>query len=101
VSGQYEDVWSGLFGGSDERRHMYHVLELVDGLQRRAANDFESALRAINETTVDSVSGAQFAGVTLVDTEGKVSTLAPTHTYPTWLDDVQRDVGEGPCLSAA
>jgi hypothetical protein len=80
---------------------MYHVLELVDGLQRRAATDFESALRSINETTVDSVPGAQYAGITLVDSEGKVSTLASTHSYADWLDDIQRDVSEGPCLSAA
>jgi hypothetical protein len=80
---------------------MYHVLELVDRLQRRAATDFESALRSINETTVDSVPGAQYAGITLVNTEGKVSTLASTHAYADWLDDIQRDVNEGPCLSAA
>ena len=106
VSGRYENVWSELTGAnfdelSDERRHMYQVLELVDGLQRRAAADFEAALREINETTVASVPGAQYAGVTLVDSDGKVTSLAPTHAYPAWLDDVQRDVREGPCLSAA
>jgi hypothetical protein len=86
---------------SDERRHMFHVLELIDELQRRAETDFESALREINATTVLSVPGAQYAGVTRVSSEAQVTTLAPTHAYPQWLDDVQRDVNQGPCLSAA
>jgi AmiR/NasT family two-component response regulator len=80
---------------------MYHVLELVEALQRRAATDFQAVLREINESTVASVPGAQYAGVTLVDAERGVSTLAPTHLFPAYLDDVQREVDEGPCLSAA
>ncbi|WP_420329856.1 ANTAR domain-containing protein [Mycolicibacterium aromaticivorans] len=47
-----------------------------------------------------SVNGAQYAGITLID-EGGIRTLAATHDYPRLLDDVQRDVGQGPCLSAA
>jgi len=86
---------------SDERRHMYHVLELVQDLQRRAATDFQAALHEINESTVASVPGAQYAGVTLVDAAKGVSTLAATHLFPEYLDDVQREVDEGPCLSAA
>jgi hypothetical protein len=86
---------------SDERQHMYQALEAVDALQRRADTDFESALREINDNTVASVPGVQYAGVTIVDVEGKVTTLAPTHAYPTRLDDVQRECREGPCLSAA
>lgn len=80
---------------------MYHVLELVDALQRRAATDFQAALHEINESTVASVPGAQYAGVTLVDAEKGVSTLAATHLIPECLDDVQREVDEGPCFSAA
>jgi hypothetical protein len=86
---------------SAERRHIYQVLEVVNALQRRAATDFGSALREINENTVASVPGAEYAGVTLVDADGVVSSLAPTHVYPRRLDDVQREVSEGPCLSAA
>ena len=80
---------------------MYQVLEVVDALQRRAAKDFGSALREINENTVASVPGAQYAGVTIVDSGGLVSTLASTHPYPQRLDDIQREVNQGPCLSAA
>lgn len=80
---------------------MYQVLELVDTMQRNATTDFESVLREINATTVESVPGAQYAGVTVIDDNSAVSSLAATHSYPAVLDAVQRDVGEGPCLSAA
>ncbi|RDH80550.1 ANTAR domain-containing protein [Mycolicibacterium moriokaense] len=80
---------------------MYQVLELVDGLQRRGQADFDAALHEINQNTVASVPGAQYAGITIVDGDGTVTTLAATHPYPGRLDDIQRDVREGPCLSAA
>lgn len=86
---------------SPERQHMYTVLSEVDELQRRGETDFESALRDINAITVASVPGAQYLGVTVVDTSGTIQTLAATHRYPAVLDDVQRDVRQGPCLSAA
>ncbi|ORB85778.1 hypothetical protein B1987_20570 [Mycobacterium kansasii] len=80
---------------------MYTVLSEVDELQRRGETDFESALRDINAITVASVPGAQYLGVTVVDTSGSITTLAATHRYPSLLDDVQREFREGPCLSAA
>nr|WP_235734032.1 GAF and ANTAR domain-containing protein [Mycolicibacterium austroafricanum] len=83
---------------SDERRHLYDVVELVDSMHRRAATDFEAVLRELNAVTVESVSGAQYASVTVVD--DTVQSLAATHPYLALLDEVQRDVGEGPCLSA-
>lgn len=94
---------SGLMGAhrelSDERRHLYDVVDLVDSMHRRAATDFETVLRELNAATVESVSGAQYACITVVD--DTVESLAATHPYPALLDEVQRDVGEGPCLSAA
>ncbi|WNG90324.1 GAF and ANTAR domain-containing protein [Mycobacterium sp. ITM-2016-00317] len=68
-------------------------------MQRRAATEFEAVLRELNAVTVDSVPGAQYASVTVID-DG-VESLAATHPYPGLLDDVQREAGEGPCLSAA
>jgi hypothetical protein len=58
-------------------------------------------LTLINRTNVDSVPGAQYAGVTMIEANGDVTTLAATHPYATWLDLVQRESREGPCLSAA
>ncbi|WP_428994931.1 GAF and ANTAR domain-containing protein [Mycolicibacterium chubuense] len=70
-------------------------------MQRRADTNFEAVLREINATTVASVPGAQYACVTVVEPKHTVRSLAATHQYPITLDDIQRDAGEGPCLSAA
>ncbi|MFW0150949.1 GAF and ANTAR domain-containing protein [Mycobacterium sp. smrl_JER01] len=76
---------------------------MVDSMQRRATADFESVLRELNTATIDSVPGAQYACVTVVNAaaDAAVESLAATHPYPSMLDKVQREVGEGPCLSAA
>ncbi len=84
-----------------DRRRIYEVAELVDAMHRRSVDDFEAVMREINATTVASVPGAQYACVTTVGHGGEVASLAATHQYPIMLDDVQRDVDEGPCLSAA
>lgn len=86
---------------SGERQRIYDMLCKVEQLQRLETADFETALIVINQCSVDSVPGAQYAGVTLVEADGALSTVAATHPYPTWLDLIQREVGEGPCLSAA
>ena len=84
-----------------ERRHLYEVAEMVDSMQRRGEDQFEAVMREITATTLESVPGAQYACVTTVEDNRTVSSLAATHQYPIMLDDVQRDVDEGPCLSAA
>lgn len=84
---------------SDERRHIFRILDEVE--HRRDGTDFESALRDINAITAASVPGTQYIGITVVDRSGAVRTLAATHHYPSRLDDVERDVQEGPCLWAA
>lgn len=86
---------------SGERQQIYRMLCKVEHLQRLETADFETALTVINQTSVESVPGAQYAGVTFIDGDGAVQTVAATHPYSTWLDLVQREVGEGPCLSAA
>jgi len=87
--------------GSVERQHLYTVLNQVDELQRRGETDPEAALLEIIKTNVVSVPGAEYAGVTMVETGGDLTTLAATHEFPRLLDDIQRKVREGPCLSAA
>ncbi|UXA15474.1 GAF and ANTAR domain-containing protein [Mycobacterium sp. SMC-8] len=68
-------------------------------MQRRAVSDVESVLRELNTVTVESVPGAQYGCITVVG--DKIESVGPTHPYPVLLDDVQRETGEGPCLSAA
>lgn len=80
---------------SPERQHIHTVLRQVDALQRRGETDFEAALSEINKTSVVSVPGAMYAGITVIDESGAVSTLAATHDYPKLLDAAQSDINEG------
>jgi hypothetical protein len=82
-----------------ERQQLHRIVNQVDALLRQGESDLESGLGQINATNVQSVPGAQYAGVTLVESDGEISTIAATHPYPNWMDLIQREVGEGPCLS--
>jgi hypothetical protein len=86
---------------SEQRRTLHALLGKVDDLQRRGETDVEGALRRLNEISVDSVPGADYAGVTVVDDTRRVRSLGATHSVARVLDDVQAEVLEGPCLSAA
>lgn len=52
-------------------------------------------------SSVESVPGARHAGVTVLDAAGTLTTLGPTDSVATVHDEIQREVQEGPCLSAA
>lgn len=86
---------------SAERQVLYDMLQQVDAVQRRGSTDVEKDLLSINETAVTFVPGAKYVGITVVDGDGEIGTLAATDRFARVLDDVQRDAHEGPCLSAA
>lgn len=83
---------------SAERRGIFEVAALVNDIQHRADTNVRAVLRDINAVTVESVPGAQYAGITVVD--HGIESLAPTHAVSSALDDVQRETGQGPCLTA-
>lgn len=86
---------------STERQSIYAVLRKVDELQRSREVDFGRVLRDIIAITVAAVPGARYLGVTAFDGCGAVRTLIASHRDAALSDTVQREVGEGPCLSAA
>ena len=86
---------------SPEWQGMFVVLNEMDCLQLRGEVDFEDALTTVNASSVQSVPGAEYVGITLIGPAGEIDTIGPTHPIARTLDDVQREVGEGPCLSAA
>ncbi|MEW5810856.1 MAG: GAF and ANTAR domain-containing protein [Actinomycetota bacterium] len=86
---------------SPERQQLIEILQRIDDVQRRADGDVESVLRSINLVTVAAVPGAHAVGLSLVDGDRGVSTLAATIDYATVLDHIQNEFHEGPCLSAA
>jgi GAF domain-containing protein len=88
-------------GESLERQHIHSALTHIENLQRTGETDFEAALLELNQISVPSVPGAEDAGVTFIEQDGKLRTMAPTGELLRELDEIQRETQEGPCLSAA
>lgn len=70
-------------------------------MQSRGENEPESVLRQINAVNLRLLPAARYAGITVLNSSGTITTLAATDGSARRLDDVQRATGEGPCLSAA
>jgi len=80
---------------------MRDVAELVQTLNQRSRVEPEDALDELLVNLLAHIPCAQYAGVTLTTSGGDVQTLSATDRYPAILDDIQRQLGEGPCLAAA
>lgn len=78
---------------------LHEALEQLVSLQRDGVQP-EDALRELIHSAASSVPGSQYAGITLVDDAGKITSVAATHDYAIVLDEIQSQVTEGPCLSA-
>lgn len=63
-------------------------------------DDMESALAVITEIAAQEVPGAEHAGVTL-GSNGRFKTIAPTDAVANRVDQIQYDLGTGPCVDAA
>ncbi len=86
--------------GSDEAGDDLAV-RLSDLARRMQGEDtLEETLQAIVETAVDTVPGAQYAGLSVVEHRRKVHTRAGTDELVFQVDQAQYDTGEGPCLDA-
>jgi putative methionine-R-sulfoxide reductase with GAF domain len=83
------------------QQRMLDLLNQVRHISLSPPDDITEMLRELNRATVAAVPGAQSAGITVVGPHRDVRTLAATGPHPGLLDDVQRETGEGPCLSAA
>jgi GAF domain-containing protein len=85
---------------TDERNaSLLQVGELIRDLEQRS-DDADTVLGDLTRNAARVVPGAQYAGITLMGRNGTVETVAPTHRYVVYLDDVQRRHLQGPCLSA-
>lgn len=66
----------------------------------QAEPDVDTTLAAIVKSAVDHVSGAEYAGISLVERGRRIRTVAPTGEVVTTIDEVQYRTGQGPCLDA-
>ena len=74
---------------------------LLAGAQHRGTRDSRGTFREIVRVATRAVPGAQYAGLTMVGKKDGIRDVAATHPYVVALDDVQRSVQNGPCLTAA
>lgn len=77
------------------------LAEQVRDLQQRSSDVLSSALDEMTVSAADSLPGADYAGITVVDRAGAVSSASATHPYAVLLDKIQEAHKEGPCLAAA
>ncbi|WP_435825424.1 GAF and ANTAR domain-containing protein [Mycobacterium simiae] len=73
---------------------------LVNDIGQRSPGT-EIGLAELVDSAVKNVPGSQYAGITLVHPEQGISTAAATHRYPVLLDEIQQQLHDGPCVSAA
>jgi GAF domain-containing protein len=64
------------------------------------SEDLDETLARITATVVEVIPACEVASVSLLEPEG-ITTRAPTGPIAAHLDDVQYELGEGPCLEAA
>ena len=76
-------------------RSMAAVADTFDG-----PIEVDELLHLICLAAVDTVGGADFAGILLADRHGKIQTPAATHRIVLEADLLQFDLKEGPCLDA-
>jgi transcriptional regulator with GAF, ATPase, and Fis domain len=92
----------GVLMVSAEPGSLHHrIADLARSLHSSEPNQTDDALQRMVEYAAHEIPGARYAGITVVNAHGEVTTPAATHRYPALLDEIQERYGEGPCLSAA
>ena len=66
---------------------------------RRSIRDLDETLAQIVATAVETVPGADAAGISIVE-DGQVASRNPTSPSASKLDELQAELHEGPCITA-
>ena len=83
----------------DDRLPLERLADAVREMQAQRA-DVDDTLDAITRVATATVPGAEHAGISLIAEKGRVISRAPTSPLPRKLDELQEELGEGPCLRA-
>lgn len=81
------------------------LTELVDVMGQVAVSlrypvAIEDALEAITVGAVEAVPGIEHASISITGKDRRIQTLAPTDILAVHADELQYELGEGPCLDA-
>lgn len=77
------------------------IAGLARELHNRPGADSQAVIDQLIIEAAQTIPGAQYAGLTVVNRRGEVSTRASTHRWPSLLDEIQQRYSEGPCVVAA
>jgi hypothetical protein len=70
------------------------------GVRLGSAHDDVDVLQGLTELTVDRVPGAKYASVTVGSAQRKFRTVAATDEIVRRVDEIQYELGHGPCVDA-
>jgi transcriptional regulator with GAF, ATPase, and Fis domain len=79
----------------------HRIADLARSLHDTGPHQTEFALDRMVEYAATEIPGADYAGITVVNSRREVTTPATTQAYPALLDEIQQRHGQGPCLDAA
>lgn len=79
-----------------------HIAETFASVARSLAEhqgDLQEALRTIVELAAATLEACEYAGISLVE-RGRITSPASSDDIPRRVDEIQSEVGEGPCVDA-
>jgi hypothetical protein len=81
----------------------HDVLALMDQMAAalKYPVDLEDTLATITASAIEAVPGIDHASISITGKGGLIQTLAPTDMVAVSADELQYELGEGPCLKAA
>ena len=79
--------------------------DLADVMSRvartlQAPKDVDETLRLISRTARETIPGVDFSSISVRHGNGRLETLAPSAAVVSRADDLQYELGEGPCVEA-
>ena len=84
---------------SDDRLLGERLADAVREMQAQR-DDVDDTLDAITRVAIATVPGAQHAGISLITAKGRITSCAPTSPLTRKLDELQEELGAGPCVQA-
>ena len=74
---------------------------LLRNIQGREITDVDGVLGELTAAAVEELTPAKFGGITVVTRAKGVRSASSTGRYPALLDQIQKRIRDGPCLTAA
>lgn len=79
------------------------VRHAVEDLARHLhqERDVDETLTALTQSALEAIHGVDFVSISVLESDGRLRTLAPTDPLAVEIDELQYELHEGPCYQAA